>query len=365
MGGVRGVDAHIHDVFDVGNVVGALRKCGDVPSSVAELVEPVGPKLGRPRGTDPSGGNPEVVVPAIHPAHRRIGWTQGPIGAGGNALCGWLRGPSHDAAHGACNPHAALDVLRPHRQALNVHKGGEGVVDGHRFSLGVPSPGLTARGHNQAGLSRAIRSQNPRPFCHATPWQPILIPTGHHFPESVICAAPYHSVVALWNFGGHPPCVCEAFQGENCAEVGGKRPGFPAVWVGEEGVRLGSAQDPQVRAHEPLAFKRHHATGIHRNVCRREAPRVRDFLFLQVEDNHPNCRGQIRVLSFNGDGLDALAAHNLGNAQFGTVGDAPAVAEVDASVVVGHHPVVAKGVVTECGWIALAQPWPLTKRDTS
>ena len=183
MGGVRGVDAHIHDVLDIGDVVGASRKGWDVPCSVAELVEAVGSELGRPRGTDPVRGDPKVVVPAVHPAHRRIGRTQGAVGAGGDAQCRRLGGPCHDPAHGACQPHAAWTSSRPHGQILNIHKRRERIVDGHRFALGVPSPGLTAGSHEQAFLSGAIRGQDPRPFRHAAPWQPRPHPNRPSLPK--------------------------------------------------------------------------------------------------------------------------------------------------------------------------------------
>ena len=106
---------------------------------------------------------------------------------------------------------------------------------------------------------------------------------------------------------------------------------------------------------------RHHAAGLHRNVCRCEAPRVRDFLFLEVEDNHPNRRRQVGLIPLDGDGLDALASHDLGNAQIGNVGDPQAASEVDSSIVIGHHPLVAKGVVPECSGVALAQPLAFDK----
>ena len=361
MGGVCGVDAYIHDVLDIGDVVRAFRKGWDVPCPVAELVEAVGPKFGRPRGTDPTCGNPKVVVPAVHPAHRSVGRTQGAVGAGGDAQCGRLRGPCHDAAHGAREPNAAEGISRPQGQTLHIHKCREWIVDRHRFTLDVPSPGLTAGSHEQAFRSGAIRGKNPRPFRQASPRQTVFIPTGHHFPKAVIRAAPEHGGVALGDFGGHPPRVCEALQRQYSSEVRRQRPRFPTVGIGEEGVGLGGGQDTEVRPHKPLAFKRHHAAGIHRNVGRCEAPRVRDFLFLEVEDDHPDRRRQICLISYDGDGLDALASHDLGNAQIGNVGDAPAAAEVDPSVVIGHHPLVAKGVVPEGSGVALAQPLALDK----
>ena len=312
--GVCGVDADVHDVLHIGDVVRAFRKGWDVPCPVAELVEAVGSEFGRPRGTDPPRGDPKVVVPAVHSAHRSIGRTQGAVGAGGDAQCRRLGGPCHDPAHGACEPNTAEGIPRPKGQILNIHKRRERIVDGHRFALGVPSPGLTARSHEQAVLSGAIRGKNPRPFRHASPWQSVLIPTGHHFPKAVIRAAPKHGGGALGDFGGHPPRVCEAFQCQHGPEIRRQRPRFPTVGIGEEGIGLGGGQDTKVRPHKPLAFKRHHAAGIHRNVGRCEAPRVCDFLFLEVEDNHPDRRRQVGLIPFDGDGLDALASHDLGNA---------------------------------------------------